>query len=280
MNRLLLCTDLDRTLVPNGIHPESEAARKIFSALVETDEVKLAYVSGRDKRLIQQGIRDYELPTPDFAIADVGASIYHIDGDIWQRWHTWDEQISKDWQGYSGETLHGLLKHIPLLRLQEPEKQSTYKLSYYLPLKENHETVMLETEKCLQVKQIKANLIWSVDEEKNIGLLDILPASANKLHAIMFLIQQSGFSYQETIFAGDSGNDLDVLLSPLQSILVANASNDVRHVLQAKSVHQRSKIYLAHGDFLVMNGNYSAGILEGIAYYRPDMTALIEGLES
>jgi len=37
---------------------------------------------------------------------------------------------------------------------------------------------------------IKANLIWSIDEQAGIGLLDVLPASANKLHAIHFLMQQ------------------------------------------------------------------------------------------
>ena len=28
--------------------------------------------------------------------------------------------------------------------------------------------------------------------------------------------------------------------------------------------------YLAQGGFLGMNGNYSAGILEGVAHYHPD----------
>jgi len=279
MNRLLLCTDMDRTLIPNGVQPESKGARETFSALIDTDKVKLAYVSGRDKTLIQQGIQDYALPTPDFAIADVGASIYQIDDDTWQRWHTWDDEISKDWQGYSGEALHSLLNDIPMLRLQEAEKQGDYKLSYYLSLEANHAMVMTEIKKRFQAKQIQANLIWSIDEDKDIGLLDILPVSANKLHAIMFLIQQSGFRDKEAIFAGDSGNDLDVLLSPLHSILVANASSDVRKTLVTGSTHLQARFYLAHGGFLGMNGNYSAGILEGISYHRPDMTTLIEGLK-
>jgi hypothetical protein len=29
-------------------------------------------------------------------------------------------------------------------------------------------------------------------------------------------------------------------------------------------------LYLAQGGFLGMNGNYSAGILEGIAHYHPE----------
>jgi len=279
MKPLLLCTDLDRTLIPNGSQPESEGARALFSQLMATDELQLVYVSGRDKGLIQQAIQDYELPIPDFAIADVGASIYHVDGEVWQRWHIWDEEISQDWQGYSGEALHGLLEEVSQLRLQEPEKQSRYKLSYYLSLKEDHQAVMRELEKRFQAKKIQANLIWSIDEAEEIGLLDILPASANKLHAIMFLIMQQGFTNDQAIFAGDSGNDLDVLLSPLQSILVANASPEVRVALQKEGADQQGLCYFAQGNFLAMNGHYSAGILEGIAHYRPDMTAVIEGLK-
>ena len=41
--RLLLCTDLDRTLIPNGAQPESPGARQRFAALVAHDDILLAY---------------------------------------------------------------------------------------------------------------------------------------------------------------------------------------------------------------------------------------------
>ena len=47
MNRLLLCTDLDRTLIPNGTQPESPRARELFKRLVSHEEVTLVYVTGR-----------------------------------------------------------------------------------------------------------------------------------------------------------------------------------------------------------------------------------------
>ncbi len=122
----------------------------------------------------------------------------------------------------------------------------------------------------LQQAGIKANLIWSIDELAGIGLLDILPASANKLHAIHFLMQQQGFGHENTVFAGDSGNDLDVLLSDIPAVLVANADDEVKS--QAAKAHQET-LYLARGGYLGMNGNYSAGILEGVAHYRPDIDA-------
>jgi len=122
-------------------------------------------------------------------------------------------------------------------------------------------------------------LIWSIDEFTGTGLLDVLPASANKRHAIEFLMKQLGFDLSNTIFAGDSGNDLAVLTSPIRSVLVANASSDVRDEAKqlALNLGQIDALYFAHGDFLGMNGNYSAGILEGVAHYLPETTDLLGG---
>ncbi|MFW6379199.1 MAG: HAD family hydrolase, partial [Guyparkeria sp.] len=86
MSDLLVCTDLDRTLIPNGRQPESSDARDLFRQLVERPEVTLAYVSGRDRRLLESAIAEFALPTPDFAIGDVGTTIYRIDDGEWHAW--------------------------------------------------------------------------------------------------------------------------------------------------------------------------------------------------
>jgi len=278
MHKVLLCTDLDRTLIPNGSQPESKAARPLFAALVASPLLELAYVSGRHKELIEEAIETYQLPVPDYAIADVGSTIYQIQAGEWLRWQHWDEVISKDWAGYSALQLHDLLHDITGLKLQEPEKQNRFKLSYYLPLSSNHELIMADIERHFQAQKINSNLIWSIDEQAEIGLLDILPAGANKLEAIRFLMHENGYALDDVVFAGDSGNDLDVLMSPIQSVLVANASGDVRNAVLLEGAEQQRGIYLAHGVFLDMNGNYSAGILEGLIHYRPDLMALVEAL--
>jgi len=43
------------------------------------DDVCLADVSGRDLQLLQQAINEYQIPLPDFAIGDVGTTIYQIE---------------------------------------------------------------------------------------------------------------------------------------------------------------------------------------------------------
>jgi len=55
-------------------------------------------------------------------------------------------------------------------------------------------------------------------------------------------------------------------------VLVANAHPEViREAETSSRLHKTAEyLYIAKGDFLGMNGNYSAGILEGIAHYHPE----------
>jgi sucrose-6F-phosphate phosphohydrolase len=271
MSRLLLCTDLDRTLLPNGPEPESEQARKKFSQLAEHPQVTLVYVTGRHQQLVEQAIDDYQLPFPDYVIADVGSTIYEITGTDWHFQQVWEKLINHDWQGKNAYELDGLFGDINDIQLQEVSKQNTHKLSYYLALNTDHQQIISTMKRVLEQQSIAANLIWSVDQQANIGLLDVLPASAGKLQAIEFLMQQLGFDYSETVFAGDSGNDICVMSSQIQSVLVANAEEDVRDaaIKQAQIYHQDKALYLAQGNFMGMNGNYSAGILEGVVHFIP-----------
>jgi len=264
LDPLLLCTDLDRTLLPNGKHAESPHAREHFCHFVAQNPVSLAYVTGRDQHLVQQAIEDYEIPVPDFALTDVGASAYQIQDGQWQRLSAWDEQLSTIWSALTREKIAELLDKHPQLRLQEAEKQERFKLSFYVDLPIEHQSLVQNIHMRLKQQHLSAHLIWSEDEEINVGLLDVLPDNAGKLKAIQFLMQHLGFNDHNTVFAGDSGNDLDVMLSPVPAILVANAANVVRQEILEQKIES---IYLAQGGYLGMNGCYSAGVLEGIAHY-------------
>ena len=279
MSRLLLCTDLDRTLLPNGPQPESVQARTRFGELTRHPQVKLVYVTGRHRQLVEQAMDDYQLPQPDYIVANVGSTIYEISGNDWHYQQAWENVINRDWQGKSANELHGLFGDIKDIRLQEASKQNTHKLSYYLPQDIDHQKITSTMKWILEQKSIAANLIWSVDQQANIGLLDVLPASSGKRQAIEFLMQQLDFDYSETVFAGDSGNDICVMSSQIQSVLVANADESVRDaaIKQAHANHQDDALYLARGDFMGMNGNYSAGILEGVAHYIPQAESWFRG---
>jgi len=275
-DRLLICTDLDRTLIPNGPQPESSGARERFAALVARPEVALAYVSGRDRGLVQAALARYRLPLPDFVLGDVGTSIYRVEAGLeWRREPAWEAEIARDWNGLARSDLQQKLRHLQPLRLQEEARQNRYKLSFYLPLQADRDALAARIEQCAAALGARLRLVWSVDEAAGTGLLDVLPARASKYHAIAALMRQQGYSEANTVFCGDSGNDLEVLVSPLAAVLVANSPVEVQALAQrrAAAAGYADRLYLARGNFMGLNGNYSAGILEGIAHYHPDTIA-------
>jgi hypothetical protein len=273
MNRILLCTDLDRTLLPNGIQPESPAARPLFRKLASEPFVTLAYVSGRDFTLLEQAVREYELPRPDYMVGDVGTTIYRNFGGLWRPWPEWRERIGRDWRGIEPEELAAPLADLDELELQEPEKQSRLKLSYYTTPDVDVTRLKEKVRERLAPCPAKVKLIFSVDEVKRIGLFDLLPAAASKRQAVNFLIEKTGIPPARAIYAGDSGNDLEILTSGLKAVLVANAIAEVRR--QAEEAAPAGCLYLARGNFMAMNGNYAAGLLEGLAYHLPEIIPLL-----
>jgi len=278
LQKILICSDLDRTIIPNGYQEESAHARPVFRQLAEHLNIYLAYVSGRDKQLIFDAIEEFYLPIPNYAIGDVGTTLYRIINGNWQLSDAWNDEIGQDWKGLNWEGLAEYFEDMQEIQLQELEKQNQYKLSFYTDQNIDHQHLKKNIRAILAQKGLRANIIWSVDEISTKGLLDIIPARANKLHAIEFLMQQEKFSEDRTVFAGDSGNDLDVLTSGLQAILVKNAADEVRKeaVELLSEKHMMHRLYLPKGDFAGMNGNYAAGVMEGLVHFIPETSQLIE----
>lgn len=276
---LLLCTDLDRTLIPNGPQPESASARQRFKQLVTRPEITMAYVSGRDRELVKTAIEAYQLPIPDFVIADVGTTLYQIDShQQWVEQTAWQQQIGRDWAGKTNAQLSRLLNDINELQRQEDHKQNRFKLSYYVSPTSDRKKLSSRIQARLNQAGVRVRLIWSADETTNTRLLDILPARASKLHAIEALMKQLDFDTDNTLFSGDSGNDLEVLVSPIPSVLVGNSQQEIQQqaIHESKLLGNQTALYIASGQSEDMNGNYSAGIIEGIAHFYPHITEFIQ----
>lgn len=275
-SRLLLCTDMDRTIIPNGAQSEHSLARRQFNEFCNLPQVTLVYVTGRHQKLAKQAMKNYALPVPDFAITDAGTIIYRIQDQQWQEFHDWGINIKKDWNGKTHAQLKTLFSDIAELKLQQIDKQNVHKLSYYVSTHVSEEKLLPLMTKRLEEQDVQASLAWSIDEPKGIGLLDVLPKNATKLHAIEFLRQRLGYPLDEVVFAGDSGNDLPVLVSPIPSVLVANASAEVKETAQRLSNDNPHALFLATGKQTIMNGNYAAGVLEGISHFVPSFCSHLE----
>ena len=72
-----------------------------------------------------------------------------------------------------------------------------------------------------------AQSVVAVDDTTGQGLLDVLPRAASKRRAVEFVMGEGGYGTGEVVFAGDSGNNLDVLDGPIPAVLVANAAEAI-----------------------------------------------------
>jgi sucrose-6F-phosphate phosphohydrolase len=275
-----LCSDLDGTVIPQAAHDESPEARPRLRQLARHPKLVLTYATGRHLELIREGIRQYDLPLPSYAIGDVGSTIYEVGEDeTWTCLEAWGEQIAPDWNGMHSEELAEYFEDFDELRLQESSHQNTHKLSYYADAKTDFERLAPRLRERLKKHEIQANLIWSIDEETREGLLDILPKKANKLQALRFLIDHKRFDEEKTVYSGDSGNDLAVLGSGLRSILVRNGPEEVRKSAEQSLADRGAseRLYVARGGFRDMNGYYAAGVLEGLAHFFPETEGWMDG---
>ncbi len=280
MGRRLLATDLDRTLLPNGAQREDPAARPLLAALAERLDLLLAYVTGRRLELVEEALAEYALPRPDFVLADVGTTLHLARGGGWERSRAWSERLARDWGGRRAADVAPLLRGDPALELQEPAAQGEFKLSFFASLDVDAPALLDRAHAALAEAGLRSAVVHSVDEAAGRGLVDVLPACGTKLGALEFLLADRGLAPADVVFCGDSGNDLEVLVSHLPSVLVANADEAVR----ARALHEarerghEANLYAARGGLLGMNGNYAAGILEGWVHYHPADRATLDEL--
>ncbi len=277
MPPLLLCCDLDRTLLPNGPQPESPGARDAFRELVARDDVTLAFATGRSRALVESVLGEYDLPEPDYVIGDVGTSIHVVEATRWRDLPGWDEVMAADWKDLDRNTITRLLEPIEALTLQEAGKQNRFKISFYAASETDADRLVRDVDRRLEGRGIAWRCVYSVDEANDIALLDVLPAAGGKLNALRFLHRRLGHAEEDVLFAGDSGNDLEVLASSIPAVLVANALREVSRqaVEAARRNNTESRLYLARGGFRGMNGNYAAGIVEGATHFHSRLFAAI-----
>lgn len=161
------------------------------------------------------------------------------------------------------------MKELSYLQLQEPEHQNTFKVSYYTPEDIDEKIVQNEITQRLLRLQISTTISISINHIDHFGYLDVLPASATKRHALQYLEKYFNLNTENIIYAGDSGNDIEPLTFGYKSIVVKNASEPFKEQVKTVASQKRvlEKVYFAKGDYDGMNGNYAAGILEGINFF-------------
>lgn len=266
---LMLACDLDRTIFPNGPEPFSKDAKTIFQDFLAQHNVCLVYISGRSLEHALNGIREYDVPLPHIYVGDVGTSMYILGANKKYAEHlAWQSRISVEWSGVNRGQINFLLGDISQLVEQEKEHQNTFKQSYYFH-EDAKDSVINEIEKRLSQLGIKFQIITLIDHDTQKGYLDIVPCSANKEQALRYLQEYFSITARDIVYAGDGGNDLAPLTSGYKAIVVNNATanfkDEVKRIAQKKGILQN--IYFAHGGYKNLNGNYVAGVIEGLKHF-------------
>ena len=130
---VFLATDLDGTLIPLAGAADHQASLTLLADLLKRHEMSLAFVTGRHFASVQNAIKEFDLPLPNWILCDVGTSAYERSAD--GEFHHVDryaQTLHEIAGGVEKEPLLNLAASISNLRLQEPEKQSQFKTSFFV----------------------------------------------------------------------------------------------------------------------------------------------------
>lgn len=234
----LIITDLDNTLTGD---PEALAD---FNELVrEHENIGFGIATGRRLDSAMELIDDLGLPRPDLIDTDAGTQLHY--GDSLTADRSWRKQIGYAWQP---DQIRQLLDPVPGIFRQKENHQSEFKISYEIDTTECPS--IAEIKKLLREAGVRAKVVLSL------GMyMDIIPVRGGSDLSIRHLLWKWGFSPENVLVAGDSGNDAGMLLGRTLGVVVANYSPELERL------RKRPRVYFA-------SAPHARGILEGIDYYQ------------
>jgi sucrose-phosphate synthase len=156
----------------------------------------------------------------------------------------WHELIDYRWEP---SRIRKFMQNIPGTKLQAGYKQRTFKVSYDV----NHEFCGVNLlRQRLRKAGIHVNIVFSHDM-----YLDFLPLRASKGSAVRYFSDKWNIPLENVLVAGDSGNDIDMMLGRTMGVVVGN---------HEEALHQLKKyerVYFAEG-------HYAKGILEAARHFK------------
>ncbi|TWU33680.1 HAD-IIB family hydrolase [Novipirellula artificiosorum] len=234
----LIVTDLDNTLTG-----DNDALAEFARILDDNDHIGFAIATGRRLDSALELIGELGLPRPDVIDTDAGTQLHY--GDKLTPDRSWQKQIGYAWKPAE---IHAALDNLPGFFLQEDQHQSEFKISYEIDTEIAPSTTRIK--KQLREAGLRAKVILSL------GMyLDIIPVRGGSEMAIRHLMWKWGFSTENVLVAGDSGNDAGMLLGRTLGVVVGNYSPELDRL------RNHPRIYFAEQP-------HARGIIEGINYYH------------
>ena len=188
-------------------------------------------------------LRQYNIPQPDVLISGQGTEIHYAPNLT--KSAVWERHINYLWNPLA---IRDILKEMPGLEMQPKNQQSDFKISYFIDPKVAN---IQEIRQTLLRNEQAVNAVFSFGQ-----FLDVLPVRASKGLALRWCAEQLGFPLQNTLVAGVTGADADMLRGNTLGVVVDN-----RHLAELSDLSSVDNIYFA-------KKQYAAGILEAMDYYK------------
>ena len=245
--RMVLATDLDGTFLGG-----TDADRDRLYAWIEAhrDSVGLVFVSGRDPEFIESICSDGRVPWPEYVVGDVGTTIARMVDRKVTPIPTLEEEIARTW-GEMGAQVRAALDGHPGLTLQPTNFR--YRVSYDLDADAFDDSA----------RQIIADMGADTLISDN-RYFDVLPRGISKGPSLLRLVAHLGVDQDKVLTAGDTLNDLSMLVAGTPAVAVGGAEQPLLDVLpHAPHIYRAEAIG-------------AAGILEAIAHFdlHPSMEAV------
>ncbi len=235
----LIIADLDNTL--DG---DDEALTEFVDMLHEGGRhIGFGIATGRRVDDVMAWIEEKHLPRPDVLAAAVGTELYYgrnltIDAG-------WRRQISAFWRP---DDVRRVLDPVDGLTPQVDHEQTQFKVSYQLDPKVGPSVQRIR--RMLREAGLRVKVIFSLGM-----FLDIVPIRGGSDLSIRYLAYRWGFTPEQLLIAGDSGNDEGMLKGRTLGVVVGNYSPELERL------RKLPRIYFAQG-------RHARGIIEGVEYYN------------
>ncbi|WP_288381197.1 glucosylglycerol-phosphate synthase [uncultured Massilia sp.] len=234
--RLVLATDLDGTLLA-GTHEARRRVRDLFAALPAAGGARptLVFVTGRGLETVMPLLSDPTIPTPDYIIADVGATV--VDREL-RPVEPIQHELTAHWPG-SQAILKALQPFPQLVRQSVPQERRCSFLAT-----EDAITPALQA----AVEALDCELLFSAGR-----YLDVLPRGVGKGAALRRLVLAAGFDPASVVVAGDTLNDLSMFEAGFRGVAVGGSEPAL-----VERVRKNPRVHVATQEGC-------GGILEGLA---------------